>query len=489
MAIKMHQSMQQTQSLVMTPQLQQAIKLLTLTHMEMTDVIAKEMVDNPMLEEKGGEMSSADVDGKSRIEKENAAEAKSENFDGPDVIKGAKDEIDWNKYIDSYNSHSASPPSMVGKGSVDDQPNYENMVSRSMSLAEHLMWQLRMEHLTKREQRIATEIIYNIEDDGYLENTFKLEEFSKENNFPLKTVENVLDRVKKLDPLGCGSRDLAECLMAQARALIPRMDIVERIILEFLDLYQTKNHEKLSEDMGVSLESIKIADMVLSSFNPKPGRLVSPEAVQYVVPDIYVYELAGKFVTSINDEGVPSLRVSNLYRAMLKNKNTPDKEQEYIQDKLRQASWLIKSIETRQKTIQKVADAIVKYQPEFFKKGAIALRPMILKDIAAEIGMHESTVSRVTTNKYMHTPIGVFELKYFFNAGIGGKSGGIDIAMEPLKLKIKELVENEEPTRPLSDQKISQLLALQDIKVARRTVAKYREILNILPSSKRKRKK
>jgi RNA polymerase sigma-54 factor len=189
----------------------------------------------------------------------------------------------------------------------------------------------------------------------------------------------------------------------------------------------------------------------------------------------------------LNDEGVPRLKVSKLYQQLLKSAQSDDSTNEYVQDKLRSALWLIKSIENRQKTIEKVAHAIVKYQPEFFKKGAAYLKPMILKDIANEIGMHESTVSRVTTNKYMHTPLGTFELKYFFNAGIGGKNGGIDIAGETLKLKIKELVAKEDPKKPLSDQKIADILSKSDIKVARRTVAKYREILNILPSSKRKK--
>jgi RNA polymerase sigma-54 factor len=215
--------------------------------------------------------------------------------------------------------------------------------------------------------------------------------------------------------------------------------------------------------------------------------LVSSEEIQYVVPDIFIKQVGDEFVVQLNDDGVPRLRVSKLYQKLMQKAQTTDEAHDYIQDKLRSAMWLIKSIENRQKTIEKVANAIVKYQPEFFKKGPAYMRPMILKDIANEIGMHESTVSRVTTNKYMHTPLGTFELKYFFNAGIGGKNGGIDIASESLKMKIKELVANEDPRKPLSDQKIVDILKQSDIKVARRTVAKYREILNILPSSKRKK--
>jgi len=236
-------------------------------------------------------------------------------------------------------------------------------------------------------------------------------------------------------------------------------------------------------------EKIKEAELIIHTFHPRPGRLVGGDDTQYVVPDIFVVEVAGDFVVQINDEGVPRLKISNLYKSMMQNKNSEDnKAKEYVQDKLRSAMWLIKSIQNRQRTIEKVANAIVRQQKEFFKKGPQFLKPMILKNIAEEIGMHESTVSRVTTNKFMHTPIGVFELKYFFNAGIGGKDGGIDISGEVLKIKIKQLVDNESPKRPLSDQKIAELLSREDVAVARRTVAKYREIMGIASSSQRKAK-
>src|SRR5690606_5014152 len=242
----------------------------------------------------------------------------------------------------------------------------------------------------------------------------------------------------------------------------------------------------IAKDFGVSKEKVKDAELIIMSLNPKPGRLVSSDETQYIVPDIFVAEVGGEFVVQVNDEGVARLRISNLYKSLIKNSNSNTDAKEFVQDKLRSALWLIKSIENRQKTIYKVAESIVRTQQEFFKKGPAFLKPMILKDIANEIGMHESTVSRVTTNKYMHTPIGTFELKYFFNAGIGGKNGGIDIAGESLKLKIKELIASEDPRKPLSDQKIADILKKSDIEVARRTVAKYREMLNILPSSKRK---
>jgi RNA polymerase sigma-54 factor len=247
-----------------------------------------------------------------------------------------------------------------------------------------------------------------------------------------------------------------------------------------------KDFDGIQKKTSSDYESIKSAAMMISNFHPRPGKIVSPDEIEYIVPDIYVKEVGGKLVVEVNDDGVPQLKISRLYRSLLKNSGNDKKTKEYVQEKLRSALWLIKSIENRQKTIEKVANAIIKFQPEFFKKGAEHLKPMILRDVAAEIGVHESTVSRVTTNKYMRTPLGIFELKYFFNAGVGGKNGGVDIAAESLKCKIKALIDGENPKKPLSDQKIATLLKEKGIVVARRTVAKYRESMDILSSSKRK---
>lgn len=470
------------QGLMMTPQLQQAIKLLTLTHLEMTNVIAQEMVENPMLEEIGGEMSKDEMRA-SEMEDYKNQEATAENFSGQELVENSKEEFDWDKYIDGYNTNSSTPHT-AEYSSSEDGPNYENMVSQGQSLAEHLEWQLRMENLTNEEWKFAEEVIHNIDDDGYLqesvENIIADCELEREDAF------EILKMIQNLDPVGCGASTLEECLLAQARALPERMPLVEKIIQTQLDNLQKKDYAQIAKELGVDKESVKTAELIITGFTPKPGRLVSNGETHYVTPDIFVHEVGGEFIIKMNDEGVPRLKISNLYKSLIKS-GGDEKAQEYVKDKLRAAKWLIDSIENRQKTIMKVADAIVKSQQQFFKRGPAFLKPMILKDIANEIGMHESTVSRVTTNKYMHTPIGTFELKYFFNAGIGGKNGGIDIASESLKMKIKELVENEDPKRPLSDQKIADMLKQGDIVVARRTIAKYREMLNILPSSKRKK--
>jgi RNA polymerase sigma-54 factor len=476
---KMSLNLKQTQSLMMTPQLQQAIKLLTLTHLEMTNVIAQEMVDNPMLEETGGEASVKEIE----RDQASSEERRADDYSGPELIEGAKDNFDWDKYVDGYNSSSSSPYTKE-HSSKEDAPNYENMVSKGDTLQEHLEWQLRMENLTEEEWKFAKAIIHNLNDEGYLDEN--LEELLSECKLEREDALEVLKMIQHLDPVGCATSSLQECLLVQAQALEQPVPLVELLIKNHLNDLMSKDHKNIVKELGIDLDKIKEAELIIQSFHPKPGRLISPAETHYVVPDIYVKNIGGELQVLLNDEGVPQLKVSNLYQKLLKQASSDNTTNEYVQDKLRAAMWLIKSIENRQKTIEKVAHAIVKYQPEFFKKGTAYLKPMILKDIANEIGMHESTVSRVTTNKYMHTPIGTFELKFFFNAGIGGDNGGIDIAGEALKIKIKELIAKEDPKRPLSDQKIADILSKSDIVVARRTVAKYREMMNILPSSKRK---
>lgn len=482
MAIKISQNLKMTQNLMMTPQLQQAIKLLTLTHLEMTNVIAEEMVENPMLEEFDG--SNGDQESAEKVERlemqNKEATPDSFNEDGP----VNKDEFDWQSYIETYNSTSSTPPNMATRD-MDDLPNYENIVSQGQTLAEHLEWQLRMEDIGDEELEFALRIIHNINDDGYLSLPF--EEIMASTDLDREDAEDVWQMVKGLDPVGCACETLTDCLLSQARIAEERSPLLEKIIRDHLKDLEGRDYGKIAKALGVERKQVEETTELLKNFHPKPGRLISSGDTHYVVPDIYVVQVGSEFQVKVNDEGVPRLKVSQLYQKMLSQKD--DKEaHDYVQEKLKSALWLIKSIQNRQRTIYKVSQAIVAQQQDFFKKGPRHLKPMVLKDIANEIGMHESTVSRVTTNKYMHTPIGLFELKYFFNTGVGGKNGGIDVSSEVLKLKIKELIANENPKKPLSDQKIATLLSRDDVKVARRTVAKYRELLGILSSSKRKLK-
>lgn len=482
MAIKISQGLKQSQNLAMTPQLQQAIKLLTLTHLEMTNVIAEEMVENPMLEEIGGE-SEVDASAESNENRE----ATSDDFSETPLMK-EKDDFDWDAYADSFNSNSSTPNMATPSGDSDEMPTYENIVSKAMTLAEHLEWQLKMETLDEKEMMLALLIIGNINDDGYLDANF--EELIAESGLDRETAFDVLEVVQRLDPVGCGASNLQECLLAQARIAEERSPLLEKIIREYLEDLKSKNFDKISKELGVTVDQVKTTALLLQNFHPKPGRLVAAPDTHYILPDIYVVEVGGEFIVQVNDDGIPRLKISKLYQEMIKKGagHKTDEASEFVKDKLRAAEWLIKSIQNRQKTIEKVSKAIVSKQQDFFKKGPKYLKPMVLKDVANEIGMHESTVSRVTTNKYMHTPIGTFELKYFFNTGIGGKDGGVDVASEVLKLKIKSIFDAENPTKPLSDQKVVDILAKENLTVARRTVTKYREMLGIEPSSKRKQK-
>lgn len=481
MAPKLSQSLKQTQGLVITPQLQQAIKMLTLTHLEMTNVISEQMVENPMLEESGTDASekSSEVE---RMENQ-TSEAKAEEFNEEPIFN--KDDFDWGSYVEHFNSNSGSAPSMVSRD-PDETPNYENMISQTVSLADHLLAQIGLEELSSVQSSIAEEIVHNINSDGFLEIT--VNEIADHQNVEIGAVEEILEMVQYLDPVGCGTSNMEEALILQALVSGVHGPILEGLVRNHLTDLKNKRFSKIAESLEVDENSVRSVAKIISELNPCPGRLVASTDTHYVVPDIFVVNMGGEFVVQVNDDGVPKLRISNLYKQLLAAGEKNSEAQDYVQEKLKSAMWLIKSIQNRQKTIYRVAKAIVSRQQDFFKKGPSFLKPMILKDIAEEIGMHESTVSRVTNNKYMHTPIGLFELKYFFGTGLGGKDGGIEISNEALKVKLKQIIEAENPMKPLSDQKLAILLSQDDVKVARRTVAKYREILGIESSSKRKKR-
>jgi RNA polymerase sigma-54 factor len=301
----------------------------------------------------------------------------------------------------------------------------------------------------------------------------------------IEFAEKVLKKVQSLDPPGVAARDLRECLLLQARHLNADLPEVVAIVERHLKHLESKNYAAIARDLKIPIEQVVKAVKVIAAFEPKPGRAYTSEEAQYITPDVHVQKIGDRYVVVLNDDGLSKLRISGMYRQALKN-GSAGAAKEYIQDKLRSAVWLIRSIHQRQRTIYKVTESIVKFQKDFFDKGIAYLKPLILRDVAEDIGMHESTVSRVTTNKYVHTPQGIYELKFFFNSAIA-RTGGDEIASEAVKNHIKQIVAAEDPKRPHSDQKIVELLKGQNIEIARRTVAKYREVLGILPSSKRKK--
>jgi RNA polymerase sigma-54 factor len=335
------------------------------------------------------------------------------------------------------------------------------------------------------EYRVAQLLIDYIDDDGYL--LTPLLEISNNENIPLEELESVIQFIHEFDPAGVGARDIKECLLIQAKHIEEDTNDLVYLLNNHLRDLEKKNFEVIAKAMNRDIQEVIEICKIIYSMDPKPGRAFAVPDTQYVTPDVYVYKVGDDYMVSLNEDGMPRLKISNFYKNMLKGDRQKNaKTNEYIQDKLRSAVWLIKSIHQRQRTIYKVTDSIVKHQKEFLEKGAEFIRPMVLRDIANDIGMHESTVSRVTTAKYVHTPQGIFELKYFFNSGIGTTDGD-SVASESVKLKIKELISKEDPKDPFSDQKIVDLLKVDGIVIARRTVAKYRDILKILPSSRRKK--
>jgi len=499
MSLELKQHLKMTQQLVMTPQLQQAIKLLQLSRMELVDLIRTEMTENPLLEGADEPDEEPVQDGASPAEAAEA-EAKPEHKEAEkaEEVKGEEgaNEIDWDQYLEHYQLQGHTAPS--NRGLADDElPGYEATLTRKTDLVDHLVWQLRLSNLSPDEERAAMLIIGNLDEDGYFKmppvegeaeeaaTSDPLVRVAFESGLGVEAAEQVLRKVQQLDPIGVAARDLRECLLLQVRYINADTPEIVAIIERHLKHLESKNYQAIAKDLKIPIEEVVKAVKVISRLEPKPGRAYTDEEPQYITPDVYVHKMGDKYVTILNDDGLSKLRISGMYRAALKNGDA-GKAKEYIQDKLRSAVWLIRSIHQRQRTIYKVTESIVKFQRDFLDKGIAYLKPLILRDVAEDIGMHESTVSRVTTNKYVHTPQGIYELKFFFNSAIN-KTGGDEIASEAVKNHIKQIVSSEDPKHPHSDQRIVEILKGQNIEIARRTVAKYREVLGILPSSKRKK--
>lgn len=493
MAIELKQSLKLSQQLVITPQLQQAIKLLQLSRVELVDMVQNELMENPILEEapqaedeEVPKEVAAEIEAKEPEDKSHEAAPEVGNKDGE--LTEPKD-FDWENYMETYNSPGEEMRSS-SRVSNEDLPSFENMVSARETLSEHLEWQLRMEpHLTEQEEEIGYRMIGALDDNGYL--TTSLEEFAQKNGCSFDDADEMLALIQDFDPPGVGARDLKECLCLQARPFGKERPFLEKIIKEHLDLLQRKDYGALAKKLKLPLKSVIHLCHIIQEMEPKPGRAHMGGDIQYITPDVYVHKLGDDYAIVLNDEGLPRLRISHFYQQMVRKQehghsNGESKvAKDYVQDKLKSALWLIKSIHQRQRTLYRVSKCIVNFQKEFFDTGIDYLKPMILKDVAEEIGMHESTVSRATSNKYMHTPQGIFELKYFFNSGIA-RTTGQDLAAETVKAKIRRIVANENARHPLSDKEIVDLLSQANIDIARRTVAKYREVLGILPSSKRR---
>ncbi|RMF44682.1 MAG: RNA polymerase sigma-54 factor [Deltaproteobacteria bacterium] len=485
MALEIRQQLKLSQQLVMTPQLQQAIKLLQLSRMELLDVVRQELEENPVLEEgaETAEEKSADEQSSESTQESAEQEPASDRVEEmPEEPAALKDEIDWQAYLEGYTQSSTAPDIYEDD---EDRPGYEALLTRKATLVDHLMWQLSLSRVDDRLRSVAAEIIGNLGPDGYLQAS--LEEIAESTGCDPETAEQALEVVQDLDPPGVGARNLQECLLRQVEHLGMQGSLVETILRDHIAELESRKYQVIARELGVPLDEVLGAAKIISNLDPRPGSAYDSDDIHYITPDIFVHKIGDDYVVVLNDEGMPNLKINSFYRnALSGNTEIDPKAGEYIQEKMRGALWLIKSIHQRQRTIYKVTKSIVKFQREFFDKGIEYLKPLVLRDVAEDIEMHESTISRVTTNKYVQTPQGLFELKFFFNSGIS-TTGGETIASESVKSKIKEIIAGEDPKKPYSDQKIVEILREHNIDIARRTVTKYREMLGIGSSTERKR--
>ena len=481
MAIEMRQQMKLSQQLVMTPQLQQAIKLLQLSRIELQDLVSQELEENPVLDESLELEEIKETDTLEITEQEAAPQEDPEVFTEVKAGEETLQDMDWATYLDSYNYSSGEQY----YDDEDDRPSYENMLTKKTTLFDHLLWQLKLSRVTEQEILVGSEIIGKIDEDGYLRST--LADIAQICSVDDSFVESVLKKVQEFDPIGVAARNLQECLLLQVKQLGMEGSVVEALLHDHLKDLELRKYKLIAKSLGIDFNEVLAGAKLVASLDPKPGRQFSQEDVHYISPDIFVYKVGEEFVVVLNDEGMPNIRINPLYTGEGRaGGSDTQKTEEYINEKMRSALWLIKSIHQRQRTIYRVSKSIVKFQRNFFERGIAYLKPLVLRDIAEDIGMHESTISRVTTNKYMQTPQGLLELKFFFNSGISTVEGD-DMASESVKNIIKEIVVGEDPRKPLSDQRIAEILSTQNITIARRTITKYREMLKIGSSSERKR--
>jgi RNA polymerase sigma-54 factor len=493
MALEQKLNLRLSQRLVMTPSLQQAIKLLQMSKLELEEVLTQEMVENPVLEEEAeeaaqeaeaAEASEAPEPAKEDVEAApvpapSPGDAPAEAEAAPE--RDSFDEIDFDSYFEDYMDTAYNPRQYE----ENEQTPIENTLSSTPGLQEYVTWQLSMSGADPSVREIATYLIGNIDEDGYLR--VAREEIRSAGYEDEAAVEKALALVRSFDPTGICAFDLPDCLMLQIRALGIENPLIEKIVLEHWPEFLNRQFQQLSRSLGVGMSELQAVVEIIKNLEPKPGRKYSNERTIYVEPDVAVRKIGDEYVIQLNEDGLPKLRISAAYRRMLRGGNGAIGQEAaaYLKDKMRSAVWLIKSLDQRQRTIYKVADSIVRHQVDFLDKGIEHLRPLVLRDVANDIGMHESTVSRVVSNKYIHTPRGLYPMKYFFHSGIDSANGA-DVSSLSIKSKIARYIADEDARRPHSDARIMQRLRAEGIQIARRTVAKYREELRIPSSSQRK---
>ena len=471
MAIELQQNLRLQQQLVMTPQLQMAIKLLQLSKLELVEMIQQEIETNPTLED--SHIISAEED-KDKTDKEplNTKEVTiDEKFDNY---------LDWHNYLDEFNSTGK----IHFESEKKDATDLEAFTTNKTSLADHLRWQLLMKQPSPEDEEIGSHIIGNINKNGYLD--ISVEDIAENSHYSTDKIHQILSLIQSFDPPGIGAADLKECLLLQTKHLAVKNPLINDIIRFHIKNLEAKRYQIIAKSLKTDINSVISAVQFIKTLDPKPGDKFNDEHLIYIIPDVYVYKEGDDYLILMNDDDMPKLHINSYYKkAVRRGEKIADETKTYLKDRLRSAEWLIKSIHHRRKTIYNVMESIIKFQRDFFDHGIAHLKPMVLRDVADDIEMHESTISRVTNNKYAYTPQGIYELKFFFNSSINCSNGGT-IASASVQEKIKRLIESENHQKPYSDKKIMEILETSEIHIARRTVAKYREMMGILPSSKRK---
>lgn len=503
--MKLRLDLKLSQKLIMTPQLQQAIKLLQLSRLELQQTLQQQLLENPLLEELAVEQEDQDdvvAETLDRAEPSAVGPASEEAAHEAPTTDDATnpEELSAANWEDYFDTDRRGGDSEYSTSSHEEFPSYEQTVARSTSLEDHLLWQLSLSGLSEQEKVIGRLIIGNLEDDGYLR--MSLEETASGTGYSVKEIESVLKDIQTFDPSGVAARDLAECLLLQVRHLgltsmgslgarpgSLKTAVVEGIILHHLKDLEKRQYSRIAKAMNVSVDEVFQATKVIEALEPKPGRPFDTSQNYVIVPDVFVVKNEGEWVVLLNDDGLPRMRISPYYKQLLTSgKSGAVETKAYLDEKLRAAQWVIRSIEQRNKTIVKVVTSIVKFQEGFFEHGIQHLKPLVLKQVAEDIGMHESTISRVTANKYMYCPQGMLELKFFFNAGLQRADQPSDM-MSSLSVRemIRKMVAEEDARKPLKDEEIAARLRTRQVMIARRTVAKYRAEDNIPSANQRRR--
>lgn len=483
MGLELRQQLKLSQQLVMTPQLQQAIKLLQLSRLELVDMVQQELMENPLLDERAEEAPGELPENREREEllqkqqDEAKSDSQSEEGLGQDLMKDAE----WESYLGEFSS-TAKQVQARDHEVPEEGMSFEARLFAKPSLESHLEWQMYLSDFSDDEKVVGEAVIGNLDSLGYLKAS--VEEIAEQTRISMSVVEGVIVKMQHMDPVGVCARTPRECLLVQVESLGYDDPILIGLISDHLEDLEKRRYKPIARKFKITLERLKEYLDLIQSLDPMPGAAYGGGEPQYVSPDVYVYEYDGEFVIVLNEDGLPQLQLNSFYMDSVQAKS--GKAKEYMQDKMRSAVWLMKSLYQRQRTLYKVVESIVRFQGAFFRDGVTQLKPLILKDVADDIEMHESTISRITTSKYVSTPHGVFELKFFFNSALGLEDGS-QVGSESVKALIKRLISEENPKKPLSDEKIAEHLKHElGVNIARRTVAKYRGAMNILSSSKRK---